>query len=172
MKSSRKIFTSRLRNFVFGVEDSLVSSVGLLSGIAVANISSRNIFLTGMVLIFVESFSMAIGAFLSESSADEYASGTETPYAYKQDIIDSVIMFLSYFVSGLIPLFPYVLLPVSSAFWVSIAFSLFALFLLGATVGKFAHSSLLRGGMRMFFIGGLAILVGSAIGGFLANSAL
>lgn len=168
MKSNRKISTSRLRNFVFGVEDSLVSSVGLLSGIAVANVSSRTIFLTGMVLIFVEAFSMAVGTFLSESSADEYAAGTETPY--RQNIIDAMIMFSSYFISGFIPLFPYMLSPVDSAFWISIALSLCALFLLGATVGRFAHLGILRGGVRMFVIGGLAILVGSAIGGFLANS--
>lgn len=169
MKSNLRISSSRLRNFVFGVEDSLVSSVGLLSGIAVADVSSRTIFLTGMVLVFVESFSMAVGTFLSESSADEYAAGIETPY--KQNIIDSVIMFFSYFVSGFVPLSPYIFLPVSSAFWISIAFSLFALFLLGATIGRFAHLGVLRGGMRMFIIGGLAILVGSAIGGALANNA-
>jgi VIT1/CCC1 family predicted Fe2+/Mn2+ transporter len=167
MRSNRRIITSRLRNFVFGVEDSLVSSVGLLSGIAVAGVSSHTIFLTGMVLIFVEAFSMAVGTFLSESSAEEYASGTEA--FHSQNVVDGAVMFLSYFVSGFVPLSPYIFLPISLAFWISIFFSLLALFALGATVGRFAHLGILRGGMRMFLIGGFAILVGSAIGGFLVN---
>jgi VIT1/CCC1 family predicted Fe2+/Mn2+ transporter len=52
--------TIYLRNFIFGVEDSLVSTVGLLSGVAVAGVASRTILLTGVVLIFVEAFSMAV----------------------------------------------------------------------------------------------------------------
>ncbi len=165
MRSRRDISTSRLRNFVFGVEDSLVSTVGLLSGIAVTNISLRMIFLTGAVLIFVEAFSMAAGAFLSENSADEYA--TQVKASYMQNALDGAIMFLSYFISGFVPLFPYIIFPVSSALWISITLSLFALFMLGATVGRFAHLGILRGGLRMCVIGGLAILAGSAIGGFL-----
>ena len=62
---------SYFRNFIFGVEDSLVSTVGLLSGIAIADVPGHTIFLTGVVLIFVEAFSMAAGTFLSEYSAEE-----------------------------------------------------------------------------------------------------
>ena len=63
-KSVKKLKTALyLRNFIFGVEDSLVSTVGLLSGVAVANVDQATIFLTGMVLIFVEAFSMGVGSF-------------------------------------------------------------------------------------------------------------
>ena len=56
-----------LRNTVFGVEDSLVSTVGLLSGIAATgSVSKSFILLTGIVYISVEAFSMAVGSFLSE----------------------------------------------------------------------------------------------------------
>src|SRR3989344_7763433 len=99
----RNIYSvSFLRNFVFGVEDSLVSTVGLLSGIALATVPAKTIFLTGVVLIFVEAFSMAAGTYLSESSAEVYANGTDTPT--KPNVLAAVIMFFSYFVSGFIPL--------------------------------------------------------------------
>ena len=39
-----------LRSFIFGVEDSLVSTVGLLSGVAIANASRDTILLTGTVV--------------------------------------------------------------------------------------------------------------------------
>ena len=56
------------------MEDSLVSTVGLLSGVAVANVPMTTILLTGLILIFVEAISMAAGSFLSEYSAEGYAS--------------------------------------------------------------------------------------------------
>ena len=61
-----------VRNFVFGIEDSLVSTVGLLSGVAVAAVPRETIILIGVVLILVEAFSMAVGSFLSEQSTEEY----------------------------------------------------------------------------------------------------
>jgi VIT1/CCC1 family predicted Fe2+/Mn2+ transporter len=42
------------RNFVFGVEDSLVSTVGLLAGVAAAAVPNRDLVATGLILIFVK----------------------------------------------------------------------------------------------------------------------
>jgi VIT1/CCC1 family predicted Fe2+/Mn2+ transporter len=106
-----------LRNFIFGVDDSLVSTVGLLSGVASAGVPKSTVFLTGMVLIFVEAFSMATGSFLSEHSAEELERRSGVTIAGA--LIASVIMFLSYFLSGFIPLFPYLIFEKAEAFWVS-----------------------------------------------------
>src|SRR3990167_523191 len=119
---------SYFRNFIFGVEDSLVSTVGLLSGVAIAGVERETILLTGVVLIFVEAFSMAAGSFLSESSAEEFttqksASGTSSLFA-------GSIMFASYFVAGFIPLFPYVVIAGERAVSLSLGALLPPLFLL------------------------------------------
>src|SRR3989344_3322331 len=87
-----------LRNLVFGVEDGLVSTVGLLSGIAIAGVERDTIFLTGMVLIFVEAFSMAAGSFLSEFSAEEYALQREV--SGRTPFFNGLIMFWSYLLAG------------------------------------------------------------------------
>ena len=63
-----KKYSMIVRNFTFGVEDSLVSTVGLLAGIAFAGVNAGTVVLTGAVLIFVEGFSMAVGSLLSEQS--------------------------------------------------------------------------------------------------------
>lgn len=160
--SSRGALAARLRNLVFGVEDSLVSTVGLLSGIAIANVPRHTIFLTGVVLIFVEAFSMAAGSFLSEASAEEYAKRKQASAA--RPLADSVIMFVSYFISGFIPLFPYVVMDTQYAFPLSIIASLVALLALGAWGGYVTKLSLFRGALRMFLVGGLAIGVGIAAG--------
>ena len=74
-----------IRNIVFGVEDSLVSTVGLLSGIALGDIPRSTILFTGLVYIFVEAFSMAVGSFLSEESVEEYENTGMTSEASPRD---------------------------------------------------------------------------------------
>ncbi|KKW20048.1 MAG: hypothetical protein UY63_C0002G0007 [Parcubacteria group bacterium GW2011_GWA2_51_10] len=160
-------FISYFRNFIFGVEDSLVSTVGLLSGIAIANVPEKTIFLTGVVLIFVEAFSMAAGSFLSEASAEGYATGADAPT--RSNFISGSIMFVSYLFSGFIPLFPYLLWPVATALSFSIIFSVAALFILGIVGARIAHTSLMKSGLRMATIGGIAIAFGLLAGKLLSS---
>jgi VIT1/CCC1 family predicted Fe2+/Mn2+ transporter len=153
---------SYFRNFVFGVEDSLVSTVGLLSGIAIAGVAREQIFLTGVVLIFVEAISMAAGSFLAESSAEEFETHTEKESP--QSRLAALVMFVSYFVSGFVPLVPYVLLNPFLALPASIIVSLLALALLGVVGARLSGVKVLRNIGRMVLIGGLAILVGTVVG--------
>ena len=158
----RKISASNVRNFTFGVEDSLVSTVSLLSGVATAGISPKNIFITGIILIFVEAFSMGVGSVLSESSAEEYKNQKET--SFKKPIRDGIIMFFSYLITGFIPLFPYMFFHGSFAFWLSIILSLFVLFMLGVINAKLSHLNVLKNGFMMLVVGGIAISAGVLIG--------
>ena len=155
-----------LRNFVFGVEDSLVSTVGLLSGIAIAGLAPAQIFTTGLILIFVEAISMSAGSFLSESSAEEYETRREA--ATHRSYLSAAVMFISYFLSGFIPLAPYLLLSGALAFWTSIGASVAALAILGAVSAALSRTRVLRSVLRMAFIGGLAIGAGVLIGGIAA----
>ncbi len=161
MASAKKEeFATYVRNFIFGVEDSLVSTAGLLSGVAAAGLPRQEVFLTGMVLIFVEAFSMGVGSYLSEESAEEY-TGTKKSLSVKS----AAIMFVSYFAAGFVPLSPYLLFEVESAFVVSIIFSLAALFVLGFVSSMIFHDRRTwKHAIRMFVIGGMAILVGIIVG--------
>lgn len=154
-----------VRSFVFGGEDSLVSTVGLLSGVAAAGITKADIVLTGTILIFVEALSMAVGSFLSENSAEEYLKKSELPL--RSAVTTGAIMFGSYFLLGFIPLLPYLLWPVSAAFSASIIASLLALTLLGWISGREFKVSAWRSGMKMLILGGLAIGIGIIVGQFI-----
>ncbi|OGN08877.1 MAG: hypothetical protein A3C61_02400 [Candidatus Yanofskybacteria bacterium RIFCSPHIGHO2_02_FULL_39_10] len=158
---------SYFRNFIFGVEDSLVSTVGLLSGVAVAGVSRSTIFLTGIILLLVEGLSMAAGSFLTEYSVGEYTHQAER--TVKSSMVSGVIMFFSYFLCGFIPLSPYIFWPVDIALKVSISFSVASLFLLGVIGGKISGSVILRDGLRMAFVGGIAIIVGILAGNLLSK---
>ncbi len=162
----RRSSISYFRNFIFGVEDSLVSTVGLLSGLAAAEMSKEVIFLTGMVLIFVEAFSMGAGSLLAESSAEEYSTGVNR--ISRPDIFSALIMFVSYFASGFIPLSAYLFLPVGTALTYSIVFSLAALFILGLIGARISGANPLKNGLRIVCIGGIAIFLGYFVGTALA----
>ena len=156
--------TSGLRNFIFGVEDSLVSTVGLLSGVAISGISRSHLILTGAILIFVEAFSMAVGSILSEHSAEEYAKRREI--SIMGSAKSGLIMFFSYFISGFIPLAPYVFLN-NNALIVSILFSIAALGLLGVFSGKISGTKIFGNVLKMVILGGVAIVVGVIVANIL-----
>ncbi|MCC6563706.1 VIT1/CCC1 transporter family protein [Candidatus Uhrbacteria bacterium] len=158
-KQAQSIF---IRNFVFGVEDSLVSTVGLLAGVAVADVERQTILLTGGVLIAVEALSMGVGSLLSESFAEEYverSTGTDG-----RSLAGAIIMFVSYALAGFIPLLPYALLGREYAFTTSITASCVALFLLGFVGSRYFGANGLKTGLRMLLLGGGAIAVGVLVG--------
>ncbi len=157
-KSQYSVF---IRNFTFGVEDSLVSTVGLLAGIAVAGVERESIILTGLVLIFVEAFSMGIGSLLSERSVEEYESRV---ISMQKPLRASVVMFLSYVLAGFIPLGPYFYGVSNKYILASIGLTLVSLFMLGAISGKIFKGKIWRDGIFTLVMGGLAILVGVIVG--------
>ena len=167
MQESKKNFVLYMRNFIFGVEDSLVSTVGLVSGIAAAGVSHSTIVLTGVVLIFVEAFSMAVGSFLSEHSVEDYVNNIGS-YS-RHSIIGGLIMFFSYFVSGFIPLFSYVFVRDEYSFWVSIIASLAALLVLGIISAKLFKTNVWHHGLEMLLIGGAAVGIGITVGRIVNN---
>ena len=63
---------TRLRDAVFGLQDGLISTVGALTGIAAGTGDAGVVVLAGIVIIVVESLSMAAGSYLSSKSQREY----------------------------------------------------------------------------------------------------
>ncbi len=157
----KKHFILYMRNFIFGAEDSLVSTVGLLSGIVSAGIVQKEVVISGLILIFVESFSMSVGSFLSERTTEEHYP--DFKHTESRSVSAAVIMFLSYLFFGLIPLFPYIISN-KHAFLLSILASLFTLFLLGFVSAKILKTKLLKSAVRMMTIGGVAICLGIIVG--------
>lgn len=163
--NNKRVFAKNIRNLVFGAEDSLVSTVGLLSGITVAGVSGQDIVITGVILIFVEAFSMGIGSLLSEHGSEEYLSGQDIPIG--KTVTAPFIMFVSYFVTGFIPLLPYIFLEPLQALWLSIVLALISLFILGLWSAKIYKIRVYKHGLQMLLIGGGAVLIGAVVGTFI-----
>jgi vacuolar iron transporter family protein len=67
----REKLSGSVREVVFGLEDSLVSTLGAVSGVAVGSGEADVVILTGVVLVFVEAVSMAAGSYLSSKSTTQ-----------------------------------------------------------------------------------------------------
>jgi VIT1/CCC1 family predicted Fe2+/Mn2+ transporter len=140
------------------VEDGLVSTLGFISGIAVAEVPGPTLLLTGTVLIFVEGFSMAAGSFLSDESAREFRS--RRTVSLMPSILGSIVMFIAYLAAGALVLAPYaVAYPAYALPW-SIGLSLAALFLLGLYSARISGVPPASRAVRMVIIGGVAIGLG------------
>lgn len=154
-----------LRNIIFGISDSLVSTVGLLAGIDVAGTSRQLILLTGIVYAFVEAFSMAVGSFLSEQSAEEYEVKGEVA-ADGGPFTAGLVMFLSFILASFIPIVPYLWFGLSAALWCSIGFSLVALFIVGMISARIVKVDMMSHALKMMLLGGAAIVIGVIVGKF------
>jgi VIT1/CCC1 family predicted Fe2+/Mn2+ transporter len=157
-----------IRNIIFGVADSLVSTVGLLSGIDVSGSTRSIIILTGVVYAFVEAFSMAVGSFLSEESTEEFETKTES--FDRRPYVGAAVMFVTFVVASFIPIAPYLFLSIGTALWVSIAFSIIALFIVGIVIAKVSEIKAFKHGLKMVLLGGAAILIGVIVGKLIKTS--
>ena len=153
-----------LRNIIFGISDSLVSTVGLLAGIDVAGTSRQVILLTGIVYAFVEAFSMAVGSFLSEQSAEEYEVKGEVTGA--GPFTAGVVMFISFILASFIPIVPYLVFGLAAALWCSIGFSLVALLIVGMISARIVKVDMMSHALKMMLLGGAAIVIGVVVGKF------
>ncbi|HEX5774936.1 MAG TPA: VIT1/CCC1 transporter family protein [Candidatus Paceibacterota bacterium] len=150
-----------VRNVIFGVEDSLAATVGLLSGIAAEQVPHQTLLLTGFVYIFVEAFSMGVGSFLSEESAQEYEGRSMTSL---RAAFGGVAMFVSCILAGLVPILPYLVLDGEAALAGSITLSLGVLAVLGLAQGRISRRPVLPRILRMVILGGAAVLIGVVVG--------
>lgn len=62
---------SRIREFVFGIQDGLISTVGLLAGIQGATENNVVVIITGLTAMFSGAISMAAGSYLSSKAQKE-----------------------------------------------------------------------------------------------------
>lgn len=115
-----------VRNLVYGLEDSLISTTGVIVGITFAGMQTVQIITVGIVLIFVEACSMAFGAFLAEES---FLKSSKTAYRFLEVAFYALTMFTAYVLAGVLVLLPY-LLHLKHDYVYTMALALAALFAL------------------------------------------
>ncbi len=160
----RKIEKEYLQSAMFGFNDALVSTTGVIVGIATGTNNKSVVILAGVVTILVEALSMGSGQYLSSKSAHQL----DKKETFRVPFISGIIMFWAYFAAGLVPLLPIVILPMSYARNIAIVAALIGLLVLGYAKGKIVDVSPIRSALEIFVIGGLATAIGIIVGNVLA----
>jgi predicted membrane protein (TIGR00267 family) len=86
------------------------------------------------------------------------------PTAMEEPLGNAVVMGLAYVAGGLIPVLPYLALPLAVAMPLSIGGTLVALFLFGGLKGRIVRQVWWRSGLEMLGVAGAAALAGYVIG--------
>lgn len=155
-----KIRKEYFQSAVFGINDALVSTTGVVVGVSAGTGDKSVIMLAGIVTIMVEALSMGSGQYLSLKSAQEFQKYTNQKVA----IMSGIIMYLGYVLGGLVPLTPILLLPVDQSRIAAILGALIGLVLLGYAKGRIVGVSPLRSAVEILIIGGIATAIGLIVG--------
>ena len=150
-----------LRSILFGVENSLISTVGLIAGISVGVNDKRVVILGAAVAIVIESVAMGVGEYLSDDAVQEL----DKLKRHRDNPLESgLLMMASGTLAGLVPLTPVLIFgyPASLIWGVAAAFAV--LFLLGYVKGRVLGSSPFKGGTKTLIVGGVATIIGVIVG--------
>jgi VIT1/CCC1 family predicted Fe2+/Mn2+ transporter len=93
------------RNVAFGVQDAVVTTMGVIS--ASASMPGVNVFGAGLVSVIASAFSMAIGAYQSEHSAGLADSGGDADVRRSELTGSALVMFVSSLVTGALIVIPW-----------------------------------------------------------------
>jgi len=157
----KNIHEDYLRSGFFGIQDGLVSTTGVVVGISTGVEDKAIIILASLVAVTVEATSMAAGQYSSEKAVHQLdKTGRHTDSL----IIGAIIMFFGYFLGGLVPIIPTILLNQPEAREVAIFASFIGLFALGYLKGKLVEHHPLRSAIELFVIGAIATIIGLIVG--------
>src|SRR3989338_5487505 len=103
MKLLKNIHEDYLRSLMFGLQDGIVSTTGVVVGISTGVNDKAIIVLAALVAVTVEASSMAAGQYSSEKAVHQMdKSGKHTDNLY----IGALIMFVAYLLGGSFSIVP------------------------------------------------------------------
>ena len=150
-----------LRSALFGIQDGLVSTTGVVVGISTGIDHKEIIILAALVAVTVEASSMAAGQYSSEKAVHQMdKTGRHTDSL----ILGALIMFFGYFLGGMVPIIPTILAPQPQARVIAIISAFIGLFILGYVKGRIVDHKPLRSAVELFIIGAIATTVGLVVG--------
>lgn len=162
-----------LKDSIYGALDGIVTTFAVVSGVVGANLSAKIILILGFANLFADGISMSAGNYLGTKSEREFyreqKQFTAGKKYLKKPIKAGLITFIAFVLAGLAPLGSYIFSiffpSISSiSFKLSIFFSGFVLFIVGASRSTFTGKKWYVAGGEMLLIGGVAASVAYYIG--------
>jgi predicted membrane protein (TIGR00267 family) len=162
-----------VREIVMGAQDNLTTVLAVMLGVSIGSGRADLVALAGLSAAVAEAVSMG-GVLYSSTRAEAALDAHEATAHEATGPIDrraalapaasGAVTCLAALCGGLVPLTPFVVLPLPAAIYVSVGASVVALFLLGSLIGRISGSVWWRDGIRLLLVAGLAALASAAVG--------
>lgn len=149
-----------LRSAIFGIEDSLVSTTGLIAGLSVGA-EKKVVILGASIAIVIAAVSIGAGEYLSDEAVQEL---DKVKRHHDEPLKSGLLMFGAYLTAGLVPLAPVLALEYPRSLYFSVSLALAGLFLLGWAKGGLVRVSPAKSALKILIIGGLATALGIVVG--------
>jgi VIT1/CCC1 family predicted Fe2+/Mn2+ transporter len=156
-----------VREVLMGAQDNLTNLRAVVLGVGVGSGEAGLAALAGVAAGVAEAISMAGVLYTSTLAERELEERDGAPVAARPRIGPvgaGVVTGAAALVGGLVPLAPFVFLPLNAALVASLAVSLAALFGLGVVTATMTRRSAWRGGMRLVLIASAAAVAAALIG--------
>lgn len=162
MEKYRKlIHEDYIRSLMFGLQDGIVSTTGVVVGISIGVENKAIVILAAFVAVMVEATSMAAGQYSSEKAVHQMdKTGKHTDSL----IMGALIMFVAYLIGGMFSIIPTVMFDQPLARTIAIISAFSGLFIIGYLKGLFIEGSTIRSAIELFVIGGVATIIGLVVG--------
>jgi len=152
-----------LKDIIYGASDGIITTFAVIAGVTGAGLSVSTALILGVVSIFADGFSMASSDYLATKSEREYLAKAKNMDSFSQDPKNAaIITFISFAGAGALPILPYIFavwLGLQNVFWISVASTAFALFLVGSLRTYFTGKGWFKSGLEMLVVGGLAAFI-------------
>lgn len=149
-----------LRDMVYGAIDGIVTTFAVVAGVTGGSLSARAVLIVGLANLFADGLSMGVGNYLSIRSHESMRAAQALPEEEASPARHGLATMASFSVAGAVPLLPY-LWGASGlgAFYAACAFTLVALFAVGASRATITVDRWWVAGLEML---GLGTLVAAA----------
>lgn len=155
---------SLFRDAVFAANDGIITTFAVVSGAMGASLSFDVVLILGFANLFADGISMGSGNYLGVKSELEYEENNKVKDKHAHSPLrHGVVTFISFVTVGLLPLLPYVF-GADNAFYLSAIFVAISLFLVGVAKSLVTKKNVIKGGLEVLFIGGIAAVVAFSVG--------
>jgi vacuolar iron transporter family protein len=170
---SRIFERAAVREILMGAQDNLTNVLAVMLGVAIGAGRSELVALAGVSAAIAEAVSMGGVLYSSTRAEDRAAQRSGVGPGERHGLApfqSGALCFAAAIAAGLIPLLPFLFLPLRDAVVAAVLVSLTALFLLGSWTGRIGGATWWRDGLRLVVVASLAAIA-SAVAGTLLRVA-
>jgi VIT1/CCC1 family predicted Fe2+/Mn2+ transporter len=158
-----------VRELIYGANDGIITTFAVVAGVAGGGLSLRVVLIIGAANLFADGLSMAVGNYLSISSHESVLETQNLPEEEAFPFRHASATFLAFVMAGAVPLTPYMIpiLPINR-FASSIALTLLAMFVVGASRALIANVRWWKAGLEMLGLGAIVAALAYGSGALVA----